>query len=284
MNLLTKMREVNDLTPSEQHIVNYIFDNLNEILNIGIVELADCTFTSTATVKRLCKKLGKESYIDFRLELSYELMRYNQNSILKTAQTPVDRYDSLDDIIVKVANQNAKSILDTISTNTTENINAVVSAMAQAKRIDFYGMGPSHVVALDAQIKCMRLGIPSSAFSDRISMMLNAKAFTENSLAFIISYTGTTSEPLEVARELVRVGTSTVSLTSTKPNQLVELCAYNLYVDASESWNRLGGMSSRISTLNLIDILFTALINSDYQKFTHNMSKNLVNNVFDANQ
>jgi RpiR family murPQ operon transcriptional repressor len=277
------MREVDGLTPSEQHIVDYIFEKLNEILNIGIVELADCTFTSTATVKRLCKKLGKESYIDFRLELSYELMRYNQNSILKTAQTPVDRYDSLDDIIVKVANQNAKSILDTISTNTTENINAVVTAMAQAKRIDFYGMGPSHVVALDAQIKCMRLGIPSSAFSDRVSMMLNAKAFTDNTLAFMISYTGTTSEILEVARELVRVGSDTVSLTSAKPNQLVELCAYNLYVDSSESWNRLGGMSSRISTLNLIDILFTALINSDYQKFNHSMSKNLVNNVSNAN-
>jgi RpiR family murPQ operon transcriptional repressor len=283
VNLLTKMREVDGLTPSEQHIVDYIFEKLNEILNIGIVELADCTFTSTATVKRLCKKLGKESYIDFRLELSYELMRYNQNSILKTAQTPVDRYDSLDDIIVKVANQNAKSILDTISTNTTENINAVVTAMAQAKRIDFYGMGPSHVVALDAQIKCMRLGIPSSAFSDRVSMMLNAKAFTDNTLAFMISYTGTTSEILEVARELVRVGSDTVSLTSAKPNQLVELCAYNLYVDSSESWNRLGGMSSRISTLNLIDILFTALINSDYQKFNHSMSKNLVNNVSNAN-
>ena len=37
MNLLTKMREVKDLTPSEKHIVDYIFANLNEFLNIGIV-------------------------------------------------------------------------------------------------------------------------------------------------------------------------------------------------------------------------------------------------------
>lgn len=283
MNLLTKMREVKDLTPSEKHIVEYIFANLNEIVNIGIVELAELTCTSTATVMRLCKKVGKESYIDFRMELSYELMRYNQNSILKTAQTPVDQYDSLDDIVAKVANQNAKSILDTISTNTTENIAAVVTAMAQAKRIDFYGMGPSHIVALDAQIKCMRLSIPSGAFSDRISMMMNAKAYTEDALAFIISYTGKTTEMLEVARELLRVGSSTVSITSVKSNDLVELCTYNLFVDSTESWNRLGGMSSRISTLNLIDILFTALINSDYPKFTRNMSKNMVNNVSGSN-
>ena len=279
MNLLTKMREVKDLTPSEQHIVAYIFANLNDITNIGIVELAELTSTSTATVKRLCKKVGKDSYIDFRLELSYELMRYNQKSILKTAQTPVDRYDSLEDIVAKVSNQNAKSILDTISTNTTENILAVVASMSKAKRIDFYGMGPSHVVALDAQIKCMRLSIPSGAFGDRISMMLNAKAYRDDTLAFIISYTGKTTEMLDIARELVRVGSSTVSITSVKPNDLVELCQHNLFVDSTESWNRLGGMSSRISTLNLIDILFTALINSDYQKYSQNMSRNMVNNV-----
>ncbi len=279
MNLLTRMRGVKDLTPSEKHIVDYIFANLNEILNIGIVELAELTCTSTATVMRLCKKVGKESYIDFRHELSYELMRYNKNSILKTAQTPVDRYDSLSDIVNKVANQNAKSILDTISTNTPENIAAVVAAMAQAKRIDFYGMGPSHVVALDAKIKCMRLGIPSSAEGDRVSMMLNAKAYTDETLAFIISYTGSTTEMLEVAMELTKAGTASVSLTSVKQNDLTALCTYQLFVDSTESWNRLGGMSSRISTLNLIDILFTALINSDYQKYTHNMSKNLVNNV-----
>ena len=278
MNLLTKMREVKDLTPSEQHIVAYIFANLNDIVNIGIVELAELTSTSTATVKRLCKKVGMASYIDFRLELSYELMRYNQKSILKTAQTPVDRYDSLVDIVAKVSNQNAKSILDTISTNTTENILAVVASMSKAKRIDFYGMGPSHVVALDAQIKCMRLSIPSGAFGDRISMMLNAKAYQDETLAFIISYTGKTTEMLDIARELVRVGSSTVSITSVKPNDLVELCQYNLFVDSTESWNRLGGMSSRISTLNLIDILFTALINSDYQKYSQNMSRNMVNN------
>ena len=140
-------------------------------------------------------------------------------------------------------------------------------------------MGPSHVVAQDAQIKCMRLGVPSSAFADRISMMMNAKAYHDDTLAFIISYTGKTTEMLEVARELVRVGSSTVSLTSVEPNDLVELCTYNLFVDSTESWNRLGGMSSRISTLNLIDILFTALINSDYQKYAQNMSRNLVNNV-----
>ncbi len=102
MSLLVKMRQIKDLSPSERHIVDYIFENLNDIFNIGIVDLAEKTFTSTATVKRLCKKLGVESYIDFRLRLSAELSNYNTNSILESAQNPVGRYDSTDDIIKKL--------------------------------------------------------------------------------------------------------------------------------------------------------------------------------------
>lgn len=279
MSLLVKMRQIKDLSPSERHIVDYIFENINDIFNIGIVDLSEKTFTSTATVKRLCRKLGVESYIDFRLQLSSELMNYSQASILESAQIPVGRYDSTDEMIRKVSNQNAKSILDTMSLNSAEILERIIGEMAQAERIDFYGVGPSNVVAEDAQIKCMRLGIPSSSYKDRVSMLINAKAFSKGTLAFLISYTGMTAEIIDVAMELVSAGVPTVSLTSTGENELSGLCRYNLFVDASESWNRLGGMSSRISTLNMIDILFTALINANYERYSSFMRHTEVSNL-----
>ena len=279
MSLLVQMRQIKDLSPSERHIVDYIFENLNTIFNIGIVDLSERTFTSTATVKRLCKKLGVNSYIDFRLQLSAELSDYNKNSILESAQTPVGRYDSTDDIIKKVSSQNAKSIIDTMNLNSAETLDSVIVEMSRASRIDFYGVGPSNVVAEDAQIKCMRLGIPSAAFKDRVSMLMNAKAYTEGTLAFLISYTGLTEEIIDVASELARVGIPTVSLTSVSKNDLSEKCRYNLFVDASESWNRLGGISSRISTLSMRDILFTALINANYEKHTRSMNRTNVSNI-----
>ncbi len=279
MSLLVNMRLIKDLSPSERHIVDYIFENINDIFNIGIVDLSEKTFTSTATVKRLCRKLGVDSYIDFRLQLSNELIDYKKNTILESATTPVGRYDSTDDIIKKVSNQNAKSIIDTMNLNSAETLDSVIVEMSRASRIDFYGVGPSNVVAEDAQIKCMRLGIPSSAYKDRVSMLINAKAYTKGTLAFLISYTGMTEEIIEVTTELVRTGVPTVSLTSVGENDLIKMCRYSLFVDASESWNRLGGMSSRISTLNMIDILFTSLINTNYDKHTMSMNHTNVSNL-----
>ncbi len=74
-----------------------------------------------------------------------------------------------------------------------------------------------------------------------------------------------------------------VSITSMTDNPLIELCTVNLFVDSFESVYRVGGMSSRISTLNLLDILFTAFINSNYQKFNDIIAKTFVQETFDNN-
>lgn len=276
--LLTTMRQVKDLSPSERHIVEFIFENLQDVSNMGIVELGERTFTSTTTVKRLCRKLGIESYTDFRLQLSAEIASYDRMNILEGAQEPVGQYDTISDIISKVSDQNAKSIIDTSNLNNPEIINEVIELMRSAKRIDFYGVGPSNVVAQDAYIKCMRLGIPSSAIEDPMSMRMNARAYQDGALAFLISYTGETDSLIEVARELNGIGITTVSLTSFGENRLAKLCRHNLYVQSSESWNRLGGMSSRISTLNLVDVLFTALMNTSYQEYVDIMNRTNVPN------
>lgn len=283
--LLAKMRQVKDLSPSERHIVDFIFSNIQDVSNMGIVELGDKTFTSTTTVKRLCHKLGIESYTDFRLALSSEIAGYMRLTILEGAQSPVDRYDTVFDIINKVSDQNAKSIIDTSSLNPPDTLSEIIQLMGAARQIDFYGVGPSNVVAVDAQIKCMRLGIPSMAYADRVSMIINARNSHEGTLAFLISYTGETDDIIEVANQLEVNNVTTVSLTSLRDCRLSKACTYQLYVQASESWDRLGGMSSRISTLNMIDVLFTALINTDYDKYMKIMKyTNVPNHRKDRNE
>ena len=131
----------------------------------------------------------------------------------------------------------------------------------------------------------MRLGIPSSACADRVSMIINSRTSHEGTLAFLISYTGETDDIIEVANQLEVNNVTTVSLTSLRDCRLSKTCSYQLYVQASESWDRLGGMSSRISTLNMIDVLFTALINTDYDKYMKIMKyTNVPNHRKDLNE
>ena len=111
-----------------------------------------------------------------------------------------------------------------------------------------------------------------------MSMRMNVRAYSKGALAILISYTGETDSVIEVAKELNAVGVTSVSLTSFGENRLASLCNYNLFVQASESWDRLGGMSSRISTLNLVDVLFTALMNTSYQEYVDVMNRTNIPN------
>jgi RpiR family murPQ operon transcriptional repressor len=267
MNLLIKMRNVKDLSPSERHVVDYIFDNLYDVVNVGIVDLSQKAFTSTSTIKRLCKKLGIDSYIDFRLQLSMDLKSYLKESIIKGANIPIKKHDLISDIIYKVSNFNAKSIIDSRDINDAKTVEEVVELMASAGKIDFYGVGPSNLVAKDAALKCLRLGVEASAYDNELEMFINAKGTKENTIAFLISYTGETDTILKLAEDLMMKNIPTISLTGLSDNSLIKVSKINLFVDASEPADRLGAMYSRTSTLNVIDILFTAFINTDYEHY-----------------
>lgn len=274
-----KMAQIKDLSPSERHVVDYILANYRDVCNMGIVELGDKTFTSTTTVKRLCRKLGVESYTSFRMMLSAAQDGYTYRADAGAGgQVLLSRYDSMGEILEKVSQQNASSIRQTAGLIDPQVLEQVVARMATARRIDFYGVGSSYVVALDAQMKCMRMKIPSTAYNDRLSMLTGAGAYSEGALAFLLSHTGETDDMVELARVLCRYQVPTVAITSAGSCTLSELCLYCLQVDSGTGMDGLDGMSSRIAALNMIDVLFTALRNTNYERYTDYISQTTVNN------
>lgn len=278
-NILMKMARVKDLSPSERHVVDYILTNYRDACSMGIVELAEKTFTSTTTVKRLCRKLGVESYTSFRMLLSAAQDGYAYRQDASSGeQVPLERYDSVGEVLEKVSRQNVSSIQQTASLIDPQALEQVVARMTQAHRIDFYGVGSSYVVALDAQMKCMRLKIPSTAYNDRLSMLTGAGAYTEGALAFLLSHTGESDDMVELARALCRHKVPTVAITSAGNSTLSELCLYCLRVDGGQGMDGLDGMSSRIAALNMIDVLFTALRNTNYERYSDYISQTTVNN------
>ena len=71
------------------------------------------------------------------MQLSAEIANhYDRVSILEGAQQPVGQYDTVDEILSKVSDQNAKSIIDTRNINNTETIEEVINQMRNAKRIE----------------------------------------------------------------------------------------------------------------------------------------------------
>ncbi len=88
-------------------------------------------------------------------------------------------------------------------------------------------------------------------------MVMQARLSHPNDLCIIVSYTGETEEIVKIAKILKQRKTRTVSITSNTNNTISNLCSTNLYVDARESFFRVGGMDSRVGLEHVLDILFS---------------------------
>ncbi|WRK54774.1 hypothetical protein SD457_07710 [Coprobacillaceae bacterium CR2/5/TPMF4] len=58
MSIMTQLEFELNFSNSEKNIAKYILDNGENVLNLSIKELAKETYTSPATIVRLCQKLG----------------------------------------------------------------------------------------------------------------------------------------------------------------------------------------------------------------------------------
>uniref|UniRef100_UPI002A831DBA MurR/RpiR family transcriptional regulator n=1 Tax=Enterocloster bolteae TaxID=208479 RepID=UPI002A831DBA len=95
---------------------------------------------------------------------------------------------------------------------------------------------------------------------------LQARNIRSCDLALIVIYSGLTEEMITCAREARLREAPVITISRFEQSPLVRLADYNLAVAATELIFRSGAMSSRISQLNMIDILYTAYVHKRYDE------------------
>jgi len=268
---LLRIRELmNSLTPKEKKVAAYILEYPAEAINQSIDELATVCNVSISSVVRLCKSLGYSGYKELCRMLSTDLVLIQQESITYTDVRPGD---SLDMIIRSVSMSNSKAIDNTLSVLDEKELLRAVDVICQTKRVDFYGVGSSGNVAMDANNKFLRINKISIASPDPHVQILSATTLKEGDVAVLISYSGETIDILETAEIIRQTGATIISITRLGKNPLAELADIRLYSSSVEGMVRSGAMSSRIGQLNIIDILYTAVTSHEYEKVKQYLDK-----------
>ena len=83
MTILEQMRSEGDFTDTEKNIIQYILSDPSSLKEGTIGNIAQNTYSSNATIVRLCKKLGFQGIRDFRQAFLVELesKKYIVNSV-----------------------------------------------------------------------------------------------------------------------------------------------------------------------------------------------------------
>jgi DNA-binding MurR/RpiR family transcriptional regulator len=260
---------------AERNIVNFLLEHPGNAVGVSAHRLAELTYTSPSTVVRLSRKLGFTGYKELQQALLYELAVAEKSRNI--VSEGVMSTDSTQDIIDKVTARNASTLSLTRDGLDPAAIDRTVELIRTAPRISLYGIGASLMVAHDLQLKLLRLDIHADLIDDLHSQLVCAKNERPGDLALVISYSGMTEDMLRCARTAKARGATIVSITrGSFSSPLVKLSDVVLGVAATELVLRSGAMSSRIAQLNVVDVLFTAYVSSNYEKSMERLSKNWI--------
>lgn len=271
-NLCFKLQEMlNSLTSKEKVLAQFIIDSPSTVVNMSIAELAHACNVSSSTVVRLCKTTGYSGYKAFCRDLSIYIAQSQAGSSAEYGD--IQPGSSVESIMKTVCTNDMLAIENTLAVLELHEIKRAVSAIISARRIDFYGIGVSGNVAMDAYSKFIRINKLSMSTSDPHQQLLNASQLTFGDVAMLISYSGTTKDLLDVAEIVKQSGATLISLTKYSKNPLTKLADICLYSSSSDALVRSGAMGSRIGQLAVIDILYTAVTSSEYAQAKLHLDK-----------
>jgi RpiR family transcriptional regulator, carbohydrate utilization regulator len=213
-------------------------------------------------VVRFCRSVGYDGLADFKLKLAGSV-----NEGVQFVHRSVDDDDKAGDLVVKVVDNAVAALLRYRNAAAAPAVERAIAALAEAcragRRIEFYGVGNSGIVAQDAQHKFFRLGVNATAVSDGHVQVMAATMLKPGDCAVIISNSGRSKDLLDVS-ELARKRGATVILITASGSLLAQEARHGanhilLAADHPEDADRYSPMVSRLLHLLIVDILTTGV-------------------------
>ena len=223
-------------------------------------EIGDATNTSAPTVVRFSKKLGFSSLNEMKIKLSISL----SNSKNKEEFEYLDRALSTKSIISGVK-QSIHTIIDeTVNLISECELDNAIDLLSKAKNIYVFSVGVSNLVGLDLYYKMSRINKRCIAHSDTHLQITSSALMEEGDVAVAISYSGDTKEVILCAENAKKNNIPLIVITKASiNNSLEEYSDVTLHVPFVEKSLREGAMTSRISQLAIIDMLFLGIARSN---------------------
>lgn len=241
--------QLSAMRKSERKVAEYILANPDEIIHMRIVDLATEAQVSEPTVVRFCRAVGCSGFQEFKLNLAQQLA-----SSPSFGQIAVTETDSIAEYSRKVFDSTVDTLLNVRDKIDARALEAAVSAIANAKRVEFFGFGASGAVAADAQHKFFRLQLATAAHSDHHIQNMSAMSMQPGDVVVAISQSGRTKALLHSMQMVKNQGGTVIGLAPSG-SPVAQQATIPLEVDVEEDIEIYTPLSSRIAHLVVIDVI-----------------------------
>jgi len=242
-DILAKIREKSPvLSKSLQKTGDYILAHPGEVTYLSITELAEKANVSEATVSRFCLVLGMQGFQGLKIALAHA------NAFSEGFQRTSQETPQVGSLASNIAERITRVVNATIQSINEHTVDKTCELLAAARKIDFYGIGTSGVMALDASQMFLGIGKLTTAYADPHIQVMSAAHLGEADVAVAFTHSGATKDTVTALRRARESGAHTICITSyalspiTRVSDLVLLASFGEKVVFTSSYSKIGEM------------------------------------------
>lgn len=242
-------------------------------LQLSIMELAEQTGTSPATVTRFCRLLGYAGYVPFRVSIASDMGRSDARESWKAdIGRAFGPDDSPRDVLSTLVNAHTRSLEETAAVMDLALMNKIARRIALCTHVDIYGIGGSAVMAKELQSRLYRIGVNSHHWSEVHAGLTSAAIQDGNCVAIGISNTGRTEETIQMLRQAGASGALTVALSNNPSSPLAEAADLQITTSVHEQFLQPDDLSAKHVQLLVLDLIYLLVAQVNFSQTTSKLA------------
>mgnify|MGYP001779707467 CR=1 FL=1 len=264
-----------DLRPSEKKAADYVLKHLDELKNLSLDRLAENAGVSQPTVIRMIKALGYGGYKEFRYTVVERLAAASTNTAGFEAMYgyTLAGNENIEDIPAKIIATTGSMAGEMLKNISMKTFSRVIEKLKDAQRIDIYSVENSNVIAEDLLTKLMYLGLNAGHFTDSYHQRISAGNLHPGDIALGISYSGNSKDTVDAVAAAKKAGATVIVITNFR-DSLITRYADLVLCTGQEQVFYGNAIFSRTTQVMLVDMIYMALLASDYKKYVKALNRN----------
>ncbi|WP_051389314.1 MurR/RpiR family transcriptional regulator [Arthrobacter sp. 35W] len=254
-------------------IGSFLLQHPQAPLQLSIMELAEKTGTSPATVTRFCRLLGYAGYVPFRVSIASDMGR---NDARESWKADIGRAfgpdDSPRDVLSTLVNAHTRSLEETAAVMDLALMNKIARRIALCAHVDIYGIGGSAVMAKELQSRLYRIGVNAHHWSEVHAGLTSAAIQDGNCVAIGISNTGRTEETIQMLRQAGAAGALTVALSNNPSSPLAEAADLQIITSVHEQFLQPDDLSAKHVQLLVLDLIYLLVAQVNFSQTTSKLA------------
>ena len=237
------------LTAAERKVADYVLAQQTQVQFMSITQLADECGTAEATISRFCRSLKLKGFNAFKIELARHSAPPAPKSVSHPTDTPAGRCQEIERLATDAIHQTIELINPAL-------VQEAVELIERAPRVMCIGSGGSMILASECAHMFSTVTGKFYSVSDSHMQMSAAATLEQGSIILLFSYSGATTNGLQVLELAKQRGIKTILVTRFPKSPAASIADLVLRCGSNEGPFQFGSVAAKVAQLVVIDVLF----------------------------